>query len=90
MGSAFLIFSWVSGDVHKKLNNSASCRGIRPQYHLPELPRINKSKIGFNWAPIAGSTLRFDRRGKDIFVQLSRGSRMLVLLLFSFLNREGR
>jgi len=23
---------------------------ISPQYHLPELPRLNKSKIGFNWA----------------------------------------
>ena len=27
---------------------------IQPQYHLPELPRLNKSKIGFNWAGGAG------------------------------------
>jgi len=28
-----------------------------PQYHFPKLPRLNKSKIGFNWAGGAGPLL---------------------------------
>jgi len=34
-----------------------------PQYDLLELPRLNKSKIGFNWAGGAG-------RGSGVFYQI--------------------
>jgi len=36
--------------------------GLTPRYHLPELPRLNKSKIGFNWAGGAG---RSSQMGTD-------------------------
>jgi hypothetical protein len=35
-----------------------------PQYHLPELPRLNKGKSGFNWAGGAG---RIDRILRILF-----------------------
>jgi len=35
-----------------------------PQYHLPELPRLNKRKIGFNWA---GGKGRFAKIVTDNF-----------------------
>ena len=37
---------------------------VQPQYHLPELPRLNKSKIGFNWAGGAGWVKRSEGRGQ--------------------------
>jgi len=46
---------------------------IQSQYHLPELPRLNKSKIGFNWAGGAGWVKRTEDRveGGDVGKKVS-------------------
>ena len=66
---------------HKYINNSAHFR-LRFTRRQFGGPRLNKSKIGFNpdgiltatsfhWAPIAGSALCSDRRGKHFWVKIS-------------------
>jgi len=50
--------------------------GWTPRYHLPELPRLNKSKIGFNWAGGAGRSsqmaqiIKFSKMKKNISSKL--------------------
>jgi len=48
---------------HEPYPGKLAGKDIRtPQYYLKKLPRLNKSKIGFNWAGGAG---RFSQTNTD-------------------------
>ncbi len=53
-----------ASDTASDVKGSVTTNHVRrlPQYHLPELPRLNKCKNGFNWAGGAGQAAKVKRK----------------------------